>query len=63
MKKIIIEINTTNDVFNMDEDQYGANYEVARILDVISRKLKSFHEVGENIRDTNGNIVGSIKIE
>ena len=59
MKKFIVEIDLGNDAFNP-----MPQYEVARILNTVSRKIDE-HDFQENDRsfflfDCNGNKVGSV---
>lgn len=55
---ITIKINTENDAF-----QNGMlRFEVAQILDDLSREVNDFGIVSKPIRDVNGNICGSVKV-
>lgn len=57
MKKLIIEINTTNDAF---EENRGA--ELARIFRELADKVEA-GTVPYRLRDVNGNRIGQIEIE
>lgn len=60
MQNITIKIETINDAFKIDGGSCA--YEVARILDKLSKKMKQNGYIDDcKIRDTNGNTVGELK--
>ena len=60
MKKIIIEINTTNDAFGDIPDL--AQYELARIINGLAKDLID-DKKPEKLLDINGNKVGKVVYE
>lgn len=60
MKKIIIEIKTTNDAFG-DLPEL-ANYELARIINKLAKDLIDDKRPGK-LMDINGNTVGKVEYE
>ena len=61
MKRIRIDIRTENDAFD-----YGPEQEIARILDALSSNLKNattHYDIPRSVQDSNGNTVGSVKID
>ena len=58
MKKITIEINTTNAAF---EEGYK-NIEVARILKEFANGLEEYSYAPTILKDINGNTVGRVEI-
>jgi hypothetical protein len=62
MKKITIEVETTNDAFGLDNVVQARN-ETARILEDLSAKLKSNVQIPKKLFDVNGNSVGFVKVK
>lgn len=58
MKKIIIELNVTNDAFRGE----NMSMELSRIFKQLGADLDSSHLPGK-LKDINGNSVGNVKVE